>query len=135
LTGRLFCLLGLFLNFRKEKLGIMAALNTRRYLIILLAVATGLIHLIILGFLFGGPQILFILNGLGYLALIAALYFVPQLAGMRSLIRWVLIAYTAITIIGYFVMNWPDVWGPLGLITKAIEIVLIILLLMDSPEV
>jgi hypothetical protein len=112
-----------------------ASLNSRRYLIILLTVATGLIHLVILGFLFGGPQILFILNGLGYLALIAALYFVPQLAGMRSLIRWVLIAYTAITIIGYFVMNWPDVWGPLGLITKAIEIVLIILLLMDSPEV
>lgn len=112
-----------------------ASLNSRRYLIILLAVATGLIHLIVLGFLFGGPQPLFILNGLGYLALIAALYFIPQLAGSRGLIRWVLIAYTAITLIAYFVMNWPDVWGPMGLITKAIEVVLIVLLLMDSPEV
>jgi hypothetical protein len=111
-----------------------ASLNSRRYLIILLAVATGLIHLILLGFFFGGPQILFILNGVGYLALIAALYFVPQLAEMRSLIRWVLIAYTAITVILYFVQNWPDVWGPLGLVTKAIEVVLIVLLLMDSPE-
>lgn len=112
-----------------------ASLNSRRYLIILLAVATGLIHLIILGFLAGGTQILFILNGLGYLALIAALYFLPQLAGSRSLIRWVLIAYAAITVIAYFVMNWPDVWNPLGVITKVIEVVLIILLLMDSPEV
>jgi hypothetical protein len=121
--------------YQKGETGVMAALNTRRYLIILLAVATGLIHLIPLGFLFGGTQILFVLNGLGYLALIAALYFIPQLAGMRSLIRWVLIAYTAITLILYFVMNWPDVWAPLGLITKAIELVLIVLLLMDSPEV
>jgi hypothetical protein len=112
-----------------------ASLNTRRYLIILLAVATGLIHLVLLGFLFGGPQILFILNGLGYLALVAALYFIPQLAGSRSLIRWVLIAYAAITLVAYFVMNWPDVWNPLGIITKAIEVGLIVLLLMDSPEV
>jgi len=113
----------------------MATLDTRRYLIIILTVATGLIHLVLLGFLFDGPQWLFILNGLGYLALIAALYFLPQFAGMRSLIRWVLIAYAAITVIAYFVMNWPNVWNPLGVITKVIEIVLIILLLMDNPEV
>jgi hypothetical protein len=111
-----------------------ASLNSRRYLIILLTVATGLIHLVLLGFLFGGAQPLFILNGLGYLALIAALYFIPQLAGMRSLIRWVLIAYAAITVIAYLVMNWPDIWNPLGIIAKVIEIVLIILLLGDNPE-
>lgn len=110
-----------------------ASLNSRRYLIILLAVATGLIHLIVLGFLVDGTQPLFILNGLGYLALIAALYFIPQLAGSRGLIRWALIVYAAITLIAYFVMNWPDVWGLLGLVTKAIELLLIILLFMDDP--
>lgn len=108
-----------------------ATLNTRRYLIILLTVVTGLIHLVILGFLFGEPQILAILNGLGYLALLAALYFIPQLAGMRSLIRWALIAYAAITIILYFFLDSQPLTNPLGLVTKAMEIALIVLLWMD----
>lgn len=111
-----------------------AVLNSRRYLIILLTVVTGLIHLIVLGFLFGGTQVLHILNGLGYLALIAALYFIPQLAGMRSLIRWALIAYAAITIILYFFLDSQPFTNPLGLATKAMEIALIVLLLMDRSD-
>jgi hypothetical protein len=111
-----------------------AVLNPRRYLIILLTVVTGLIHLIMLGFLFGGTQILPILNGLGYLALITALYFIPQLARMRSLIRWVLIGYAAITIILYFFLDAQPFTNILGLVTKAMEIALIILLLMDRSD-
>lgn len=38
---------------------------------------------------------------------------------------------TAVTIILYFVFNWPDVWGIMGIITRLIELVLIALLLMD----
>ena len=63
--------------------------------------------------------------------LIAALYFIPQLAGMRSLIRWALIAYAAITIILYFFLDSQPFTNPLGLATKAMEIALIVLLLMD----
>jgi hypothetical protein len=111
-----------------------APLNSRRYLIVLLAVATGLVHLILLGFLFGGTEGLPILNGLGYLALIAALYFIPQFAGIRPLIRWALIAYAALTIILYFFFDSNPFTNVLGLVTKAMEIALIVLLLMDRPE-
>ena len=111
-----------------------AELNPRRYLIILLTVIVGLIHLIVLGFLFGGVQWLPILNGLGYLALITALYFIPQLAGMRPLIRWALIGYAALTFILYFFFDSNPFTNPLGLATKAMEVALIVLLLMDRSE-
>lgn len=104
-----------------------------QYGIIALAIATGLIHLVALGIPSG--EILFILNGLGYLALVAAIYLpLGFLAGYRSLARWVLIGYTALTFVLYFVMNWPDVWNPLGIITKVIEVVLIVLLWMDREN-
>lgn len=112
----------------------MAVMNTRRYLIILLTVIVGLIHLVVLGFLFGGVQALTILNGLGYLALIAALYFVPPLAGMRPLIRWALIGYTALTFVLYFFIDSDPFTNVLGLATKAMEVVLIILLFMDRSD-
>jgi hypothetical protein len=108
-----------------------AELNTRRYLIIFLTVATALVHLVVLGFLFGGVQVLTILNGLGYLALITALYFIPQLAGMRPLIRWALIGYAALTFVLYFFLDPNPFTNVLGLVTKAMEVALIILLLMD----
>ena len=111
-----------------------AELNPRRYLIILLTVIVGLIHLIVLGFLFGGVQWLPILNGLGYLALITALYFIPQLAGMRPLIRWALIGYAALTFILYFFFDSNPFTNPLGLATKAMEVALIVLLLMDRSK-
>ncbi len=108
-----------------------SSLNPKRYAIIALTVITALIHLG-LGISFSDPM--FILNGVGYLVLIVALYFIPQLAGQRSLIRWVLIAYTAVTFVLYFVFNWPDIWGSAGLIDKTIELVLIILLWLDRKD-
>lgn len=103
-------------------------LGTNQYLIIALAVITAVIHIFI-----GGP--LFILNGLGYLGLVGLYYFgsrfLPQVMGFRPQIRWVLIGYTAITIILYFVMNPNAFSSPLGLITKAVEIILIVMLLRE----
>ena len=108
-------------------------LGPLQYGIIALGIATGLIHLFALGIPSG--EILFILNGLGYLALVAAVYLpLKFLAGYRSLARWVLIAYTALTLVLYFVMNWPDVWNPLGIITKLIEVGLIVLLWIDREN-
>lgn len=97
--------------------------------VILTAVATAVIHLILA---IPDTNILFYLNGLGYLGLLAGLYFLPQMAGQRSLIRWVLIGYTAVTFVLYFVFNWPDVWNVMGILDKAIELVLIILLWLDK---
>jgi ABC-type Na+ efflux pump permease subunit len=73
---------------------------------------------------------MFALNGIGYFALVIGLYFLPQLAGRRKMVRLLLMAYTAVTILGWVVLN-GDFTDPLGLITKLIEIVLIILLVME----
>ncbi len=57
---------------------------------------TGIVHLY-LGFR-GLP--LFVLNGLGYLALLCALYLpIPRLVPHRGAIRWVFIGYTLLTIV------------------------------------
>jgi hypothetical protein len=112
-----------------------ASLSSRQWAIVALTVATGLIHLVLgLGVMGGGLNPLFLLNGIGYLVLIVALYFLPQLAGQRSLVRWALLGYTAVTFLLYFAFNWPDVVAPLGLLTKAIELVLIILLWLDRKS-
>lgn len=113
----------------------MAALNPKRYGIIALTVITGLIHLF-LGIgtigtdtMFG---LIFILNGVGYLALLAGLYFMPQLADQRANIRWALLGFAAVTFVLYFVFNWPNVWGPMGIFTKVVELALIVLLWLDK---
>lgn len=107
----------------------IAKLSGRQKAIVGLAVATAVIHLI-LGIQFGA--IPFILNFLGYLALVVALYFLPQLSGQRALVRWGLVGYTALTIILYFVMNDDALTSALGLVTKAIEVALIVLLVTDK---
>ncbi len=107
-------------------------LGSKQYGIIGLTIATAIIHFIvgILNFPNGGW--LFLLNGIGYVALVVGLYFVPQLAERRSLIRWVLMGFTGLTIVLYFVIN-PNPFGDvLGLITKVIELVLIVLLWMEK---
>jgi len=106
-----------------------------QYTIIILTLITAAIHLFLgIQSLSEGFGAIFILNGIGYLVLIVALYFVPQLTAQRSLMRWLLLAYTAVTFILYFVFNWPDVWGPVGLIDKAVELVLIVLLFLDRKN-
>ena len=93
--------------------------------IILLTVATAVIH-------FSLILPLFILNGLGYLVLLAGLYLpIPALANYRSWVRWVLLGYTALTIILWVIMG---VRSPLAYIDKAIEVVLIGLLFMESRQ-
>lgn len=110
----------------------VAKLSGRQKAIAGLTVATALIH-IVLGAMAGGMfLVLFLLNGLGYLGLLAALYFLPQLAAQRSLVRWAFIGFTAVTFILYFVFNWPDIFSPMGLVDKAIELILIIFLWQEK---
>ena len=99
--------------------------------IAVLMLATAVIHLI-LGI---GGGIIFILNGLGYLALWTAVYVpIAALADYRQLARWVLVAYTIVTIVLFFVFNAGSGYGAFGLITKAIEVVLVVLLFLDSRQ-
>ena len=106
--------------------------------IFLLTVATAVIHLYLaltaiayMGFNFG--VMLFILNGLGYLGLLAALQSpIPQLARFRSAARWALVAYAALTIVLWMIM--APVYDFIGYTDKAIEIVLIALLLAEARK-
>lgn len=98
--------------------------------IIFLTVATAVVHLY-LGFQ-GLP--LFVLNGLGYLALLAALYLpVPQLAPYQNIIRWVLIGYTALTIVLWLVITGGQS-NATGYIDKVVELLLIGLLLAETRQ-
>lgn len=93
--------------------------------IILLTIATALVHFSLLF-----PDVVFILNGLGYLTLLAALYLpLPQLAGYRRMIRWALLGYTALTIVLWLIMGS---WILLAYIDKTIEVILIVLLWLES---
>ena len=111
----------------------VAKLSGRQKGIVGLTVATAVIHIILAILSSGQPMflILFLLNGLGYLALLAALYFMPQMAGQRAMVRWAFLAFTAVTFILYFVFNWPEIWNPMGIVDKLIELVLIILLFQE----
>ncbi len=99
--------------------------------IIALTVATATIHF---SRAIADPEIriLFILNGIGYLVLLAGLY-LPQLNLWRPFVRRLLIGYTLLTI-ALFVL-WGQMsgeWSTIGLVDKAIEIVLVGLLLHEE---
>jgi hypothetical protein len=99
--------------------------NALRAGIVLLALATALIHLQL-----AFPDPAFILNGLGYLALLAALYLpIPQISRYRNAVRWVLIGYTALTIFLWIIFGART---PIGYAAVAIEVALIALLLLEA---
>lgn len=95
--------------------------------IILLTIATSVIHLAL-----GIPNglTMFILNGIGYLVLLIALY-LPQLEGKRNLIRWALIAYTVVTVLGWVFVGARNT---IGYVDKLIEVALIVLLFIESRQ-
>jgi uncharacterized membrane protein HdeD (DUF308 family) len=99
--------------------------------ILVLGLAAALIHLVILNFLMMTIDPLFTLNGIGYLVLIAA-YLTPGLARRKVFIRWLTIAYTALTILAWIALGDPG--DPLGILTLLIEIGLIILLILDGRK-
>ena len=96
--------------------------------IILLTLATAGIHISLLF-----PDVMFTLNGLGYLSLLAA-YFLPMLLFRKNhnLVRWVFMGFTLFTILAWVLMgdkSWPG--GALGYITKTIEVLLVVTLWSD----
>jgi hypothetical protein len=94
--------------------------------VILLTVGTALIHLY-LG-LQGFP--LFVLNGLGYLGLLAALILpIPRISEYRNLVRWILVGYTALTIFLWILVGARNA---IGYTDKIIELVLVALLVLEA---
>ncbi len=106
----------------------LSSLSPQAKRIVGLALLTGLIHLFV-GF---QSQFVLVLNGLGFIALAIGLYLLPQLANWSNHIRWVLIVYTAVTIVGYFAIFPQPLEYGLGLVTKAVEVILIVLLFIPS---
>jgi hypothetical protein len=103
--------------------------------ILILGLITALVHLVLLNVdalnREGTIDILFTLNGLGYLALLGA-YFLPMpvFQNNRNLLRWVFIVYAAVTIVAWIIMgNFSR--NLLGYGTKLDELLLIVLLFLD----
>jgi hypothetical protein len=95
--------------------------------VIVLALATALIHLV-LGLQFGVPM--FVLNALGYAVLLASLYApAAGLANRRAWIRFALLGYTALTVALWVLFGERNA---IGLVDKIIEAALIVLLVIEA---
>ena len=95
--------------------------------IVVLTLITAAIH-----FSLVFPSVMFILNALGYLTLLAALYLpLPQLSGYRHLVRWALMGYAALTIVLWVVMGSRI---PIAYVAKVDELALIVLLWLESRQ-
>jgi hypothetical protein len=101
--------------------------RTIRTLVVILTLYTGIVHLVVLNL--GGFEPLFILNGLGYFGLLGALL-LKFPAGMQRLLHYAYMAYAAVTIVAWGIMN-GDFSDPIGVSTKAVEVLLIIFLWLD----
>ena len=108
-------------------------LTGKQYGIILFAVATAILHITLF------PDIMFTLNGLGYLGLLGA-YFLPIsfFQQRHNLVRWALVGYTALTIILWVIMGEKNFSAStssmIGYYAKAAELLLIGFLLADRPK-
>jgi ABC-type microcin C transport system permease subunit YejB len=104
--------------------------STLRAVILVTGLITALIHLVLLNISMGKIDPLFTLNGLGYLALLAALFLnLPVVSKQQPLVHWAFMTFTAVTILAFIVIA-PRPYTPLGYITKLDEIVLIAALYM-----
>ena len=93
--------------------------------VIVLTLIAAAVHL---SLLFPDPA--FILNGLGYLTLLAALYLpIPQLVPYRRVVRVTLMGYATLTILLWVAIGERSL---LGFSTTADEVALVILLLLES---
>ncbi len=94
--------------------------------IIALTLATAIIHIVLA---IPAGLLMFYANGLGYVALLGAIHLpLPTLDRYRRAARYALLAYTAVTVLGWVAFGARDT---IGYIDKAIEVALIVLLLIE----
>jgi len=94
--------------------------SLRKTSILALGGATSLTH-IALGLQYS--SLLFIWNGMGYAALLAANYAMPRLARYRNESRDLLMAYTGTTIVAYVLQEGLlGLISPVGMVNKAVEL-------------
>lgn len=114
-----------------------------RLSIIVLTIITALIHLVLGVFqltmgMMGG--VMFLLNTAGFLGLMV-LFFgwlpfsMPMLSGNKALQYWTYMSFSAITIVAYFAVNGGASFSnPIGLFTKAVELLLIVALWLHKGK-
>jgi len=108
-------------------------LTGKHYGIILCALATAFLHLSLF------PDIVFTLNGLGYIGLLGA-YLLPIafFQEKHNLVWWALAGYTALTIVLWLAIGEKDFnaspSAPIGYYAKAAEVLLLVLLWTDKPK-
>ena len=96
--------------------------------VVVLTVITAIVHLSLLF-----PDPVFILNGLGYLTLLAALYLpIPRLVPYRRVVRLTLMGYATLTILLWLAIGERNL---LGFSTTADEVALVILLLVEGRRI
>lgn len=102
-------------------------LESLHWVAVALALITGVIHLVIAIPHIPNPLgISFLLAGLGFLGWIALF-----LLGWRRPLLYLLgIPYVALQIVLYVALNWPDIFGPVGVADKFVQIVLIAVLVI-----
>lgn len=104
--------------------------STLRIVITVLGLITAFVHGVLLNMSMGKIDLLFTLNSLGYLALVAAFFFNPSfVAGRRRLLSYAFMAFAAVTIVAWVVLGQP--YTTLGYITKIDELLLIVALAMN----
>ena len=104
--------------------------NSYRSVITITTLITALIHLVLLNIIIGGIDPLFTLNGLGYLVLLAVYLFPPGfLQGQKTLVYIAFISFTVVTILAWFFLG--DLTDPIGIITKIVEAILLVALVLD----
>jgi hypothetical protein len=81
-------------------------------------------------------RFLFLLNGLGYLALLAA-FILPQLRPVHTIVDLVFLSYTLLTIVLWFFFGSPSeggAWDPFDVLVKIVEALLILQLFLDFRQ-
>jgi len=108
-------------------------LTGKHYGIILFTIATAILHITLF------PDIMFTLNGLGYLGLLGA-YLLPIsfFQQRHNLVWWAFVGYTALTIVLWVIMGEKDFSAStssmIGYYAKAAELFLLGFLFADKPK-
>lgn len=106
--------------------------STLRTIILVTGIITAAIHLVLLNIPFiqstGRPDVLFTLNGLGFIAFLAAIFLnLPVFSQRKKLIQYAFMGYTALTILAWIPGGARNI---VGYATKLDELILLTALWM-----
>jgi hypothetical protein len=100
-----------------------------RGIILVTGLITAAIHLF-MNVVMGHMDLLFTLNGLGYLGLLAAFFFnLPWISRQRALVHYLFMLYATVTIVAWFILG--SLHDPIGITAKIDEVILITALFLD----